>query len=262
MPGYTTSSLSVANGATLAVGVGGGGQWLTGNVENLKNNTAAFASGSTLGFNTDGGNFVYNSSAINNAGLGLKSMAPNTLTLSVANGYTGPTTINAGTLALGVNNALPTGSGKGNVAVNAGATLDLAGHNLTVNGLTDGSGGGGTVVNTTASMINLIVGNNNASSTYNGTILDSAGGRLSSTKVGTGTVIVNNGFSCPTPVIPVGPAHPFRLRRSHEVDRELLSGRYHGCGWPAPVQPNGSQVLGVQRRDRVGYRHSGRQGRR
>jgi autotransporter-associated beta strand protein len=58
-------------------------------------------------------------------------VGPGTLTLAGAQaGYTGPVTVGAGTLALGVDNALPNSV---LVAVRPGATLDLAGHALTAN---------------------------------------------------------------------------------------------------------------------------------
>ena len=60
LPGYGASGkLSVASGATVAVGVGGTGQWSATNINTLLGNTSAFASGSILGFDTTGGNFSY-----------------------------------------------------------------------------------------------------------------------------------------------------------------------------------------------------------
>ena len=117
-----------------------------------------------------------------------------TLTLSGANTYAGPTTVSAGTLALGLDNAIPSGAGKGNVAVNTAATLDLAGHNLTVNGLNDGAGGGGTVDNTVASAVTLTVGGNDATSAFSGTLQNTAG-TLSLTKIGAGTVTISGALN-------------------------------------------------------------------
>ncbi|MDP2229777.1 filamentous hemagglutinin N-terminal domain-containing protein [Methylotenera sp.] len=65
-----------------------------------------------------------------------------TLLLSGANTYTGLTTINAGTLRYGANNAISTGA----VTVNDGGTYDLAGFSDTIGALTVNSGiTGGTV---------------------------------------------------------------------------------------------------------------------
>ena len=59
----------------------------------------------------------------------LTSSGAGTLILSNANNnYSGGTTISAGVLQLGVDNAIPGNSVGGNVTVNA-ATLDLNGHN-------------------------------------------------------------------------------------------------------------------------------------
>ncbi len=69
---------------------------------------------------------------------GLTKLGTGTMTLSGANSYSGATTINAGTLAL-------TGTGRtgaGDLAVAAGATLDLAGNSNSVAGLS----GAGTVL--------------------------------------------------------------------------------------------------------------------
>ena len=113
-----------------------------------------------------------------------------TLTLSNANTYSGDTTVNAGTLAYGADNVIPSGTGKGNVAVNSGATLDLASHNATINGLNNGGGGGGTVDSTVVGTPTLTVGGNDASSSFSGVIQNTAG-TLSLTKIGAGTVTLS-----------------------------------------------------------------------
>jgi autotransporter-associated beta strand protein len=76
--------------------------------------------------------------------------------LSGNNTYSGATTINAGTLKLGIANALPSGAGKGDVTIagnNAGVavggsglvlapgTLDLGGYDQSINGLNSSTGG-------------------------------------------------------------------------------------------------------------------------
>ena len=117
-----------------------------------------------------------------------------TLTLSGANTYGGDTTVSNGTLAFGADNVIPSGSGNGNVAVNSGATLDLAGHNATINGLNDGGGGGGRVDSTVAGTPILTVGGNDATSAFSGTIQNTAG-TLSLTKIGAGTVTLSGGLN-------------------------------------------------------------------
>ena len=90
LPGNSTPGLlSVASGATLAVNTS---FWLSPDIQALTGNTTAFASGSTLGFDTAGGDASYGY-AITNSGLGIVKLGANTLTLTAANSYTGPTTI-------------------------------------------------------------------------------------------------------------------------------------------------------------------------
>lgn len=118
-----------------------------------------------------------------------------TLTLSGVNTYSGMTTISNGTLKLGNASSIPSGSGKGDVVINGGAstagTLDLAGLNVSINGLSGTTGAVlGTVINSTAATSRtLTLGNNNATSTFAGTIKDNngSGGTMSLAKVGSGT---------------------------------------------------------------------------
>ena len=126
--------------------------------------------------------------------VGLTKTTAGAVTLSGANTYNGATNVNVGVLAYGADNVIPSGSSAGNVAVNTGATLDLAGHNATINGLNDGMGGGGTVDSTVAGTPTLTVGGNNATSAFSGTIQNTAG-TLSLTKIGTGTVTLSGALS-------------------------------------------------------------------
>ena len=106
LPGYGTAGrLSVASGATLMVYTGSS-NWTAGNIDTLQSNTAAFISGSALGFDTSGGDFPY-SSAISNPNVGLVKSGNNTLFLSGANAYGNGTTINAGTLEAMTPGSLP-----------------------------------------------------------------------------------------------------------------------------------------------------------
>ncbi len=99
--------------------------------------------------------------------------------LGTNNTYPGNTTITAGTLKLGVANAIPGGATAGNVSVNG--TLDLNTFSDSLNGL---SGAG--IVDTLAGGTPVLsVGGNNASSTFSGVIQDTVGA-LALVKTGSG----------------------------------------------------------------------------
>ncbi|HXI85441.1 MAG TPA: autotransporter-associated beta strand repeat-containing protein [Verrucomicrobiae bacterium] len=100
--------------------------------------------------------------------------------LSNKNTYSGDTTINSGTVRVGLDNAIPGGPGLGSVVLNA--TLDLAGHSNTINGLS----GSGIVDSTTAGAAVLTVGGGGSSSTFSGVVQNTAG-TLALVKVGAGT---------------------------------------------------------------------------
>ncbi|HXT11267.1 MAG TPA: autotransporter-associated beta strand repeat-containing protein [Candidatus Angelobacter sp.] len=110
-----------------------------------------------------------------------------TLILSNANNnYSGGTTISGGTLQLGVDNAIPGNTIPGDVTDNS--SLDLNGHNLTINGLN----GTGLIDTTVAGSVTLTIGANGDSGNYSGTIQNSLG-TLSITKVGAGTQTLSGG---------------------------------------------------------------------
>ncbi|MGH6876511.1 MAG: autotransporter-associated beta strand repeat-containing protein, partial [Rhizomicrobium sp.] len=116
---------------------------------------------------------------------GLTKSGLGTLTLSGANDYNGDTTVSAGTLKLGASNVIPDGTGNGNVSV--AGTLDLNGYDETINGLS----GAGTVDNTAASTTStLMVGNNDATSTFSG-VIQNTGGTLALTKTGSGILTLS-----------------------------------------------------------------------
>jgi autotransporter-associated beta strand protein len=110
---------------------------------------------------------------------GLTKQGSGTFTLSGANTYSGPTTINAGILrAGGVNTFSPNSAVT--LANTVGAALDLNGNNNQIASLAGGGGAGG---NVTLGAGTLSTGANNASTSYAGSI--SGAGALS--KQGTGT---------------------------------------------------------------------------
>jgi len=105
------------------------------------------------------------------------------VTLASSNTYSGDTVISAGILRLGANGAIPGGAGKGNVTIDG--TLDLAGFNDTINGL---SGAG--VIDATNGEATLTVGDNDQTSAFSG-VIQNSGGTLSLTKTGAGTLTLS-----------------------------------------------------------------------
>ena len=117
-----------------------------------------------------------------------------TVTLNSAgntNSYAGNTTISGNgnaTLKLGASDQIPNGAGKGNLVVTSG-TFNMAGFNETINGISGGGtvdGSGGTPT--------LTVGDNDASGTFSGKILNTSG-TLALTKIGAGTLTLSGSNS-------------------------------------------------------------------
>jgi autotransporter-associated beta strand protein len=117
---------------------------------------------------------------------GLTKAGSGILALNAANTYTGPTTINAGTLQTGVANALSTATA---VTVASGATFNLNSFNQSIGSL---AGGG----NVALGAANLTTGNDGTSTTFSSAI----GGTGGLTKVGGGafTLAGASTYSGPT----------------------------------------------------------------
>ncbi len=137
LPGYNSSgTVMVTADATLAVNVGGTGQWAATDIDTLRSN-AIFNpgaplpySGSALGIDTTGGNFTYDSAV--GGVLGLTKLGSNTLTLTGASTYSGATTINSGTLTLDSAGSTTARLNTSAINVNSDGTLLLANSSGTV----------------------------------------------------------------------------------------------------------------------------------
>ncbi|MEI6070989.1 MAG: autotransporter-associated beta strand repeat-containing protein [Verrucomicrobiae bacterium] len=158
---WTATNIIVSNNGTLALNVGGTGEFTTANVTALLANlggangtsTTGFAQGSAIGFDTtnaSGSTFTVadplaDSTGSGGGALGVTKLGTNTLVLTAANTYNGPTTISAG--ALTIQNATALGSSSGAVSVTSGAALQIQNgitvgtKPLTLNGTGISSGG-------------------------------------------------------------------------------------------------------------------------
>jgi fibronectin-binding autotransporter adhesin len=129
LPGYHVAGRVVVNsGGTLAVHVGGAGEWTDVNIDGLRAG-ATFAAGSSLGISTNhaiGGSFTYSSNI--SGAHGLTKLGANTLILSGTNSYAGETRVEAGALIAANADALSTGvvSIANGAAIQAQASLPKA----------------------------------------------------------------------------------------------------------------------------------------
>ncbi|MCC6125790.1 MAG: autotransporter-associated beta strand repeat-containing protein [Pirellulales bacterium] len=113
-------------------------------------------------------------------------------TLAGANTYSGATTIGSfSTLKLGIDNALPHGTGKGNVVFDGG-TLDLNGRNQTVNGLSNPTSFGTVTNGVLASTGTLTAGDANTDSDFAGSLMDTGTGKVALAKIGSGRLALND----------------------------------------------------------------------
>lgn len=170
LPGWNTNGrYSVESGATLAVY----NAVTDANVVTITG-TTNFNAGSAIGFDTTSGNRTYPNVIANTAkgALGLTKLGSNTLTISGANTYTGPTLVIAGTLATSTANRIPDASA---VTILSGATVTLGGSDTFAT-----LAGAGTL----ARGANATTLSSSNSATFTGTMTNSGG---TFTKTGTGT---------------------------------------------------------------------------
>ncbi len=131
---WTQDKIHVASGATLALNVGGSGEFTAQDVEDIYLWSNGFAAGAILGLDTSTAavpfgstehQFVYDRSITNtfNGSLGLAKRGEGTLVLTEDNTYTGPTYIYAGTLQLGTGGA--TGGIDSSSSITNNGTLEV-----------------------------------------------------------------------------------------------------------------------------------------
>jgi autotransporter-associated beta strand protein len=228
---WTAANLNTSG--TLAVNVGGSGEFDTGDVTTLLTNLGGtggavnnngLRAGSRIGFDTTnaaGSTFTSTNSIANSTGtgggaIGLVKLGSGTLVLSGSSSYTGGTIVNAGVLRLGNANAI----GSGSITINGGI-LDLNSYSgssatLSLGGVATQTGftGGGTLtlggtVNYTASPAGaviqptLVLGGSSRTFAVGGSGVGSdaltVSGLISSTsgliKTGTGRLVLSNSAS-------------------------------------------------------------------
>jgi len=156
-----------ALGTTGNITFGGGAlRYNTGITQDLSSRIKN--SGSAILVDTNGNNVTFANAIDSTNSGGLTKNGTGTLTLSVANSYTGTTTVNGGTLALGADQDLGAIAGAG--------ALDLSSYTLATNATSDTtysgviSGTGGLTKNGTGTLTL-----SNAGNTYTGTTIVNAG---------------------------------------------------------------------------------------
>lgn len=177
--GYTITSLSVSLSESVNVSDGvTGTNTFNGGIALTAATTLTVANGATLAQ----GGIISGSFGVTKAGAG-------TALYNAVNTYTGATSVNAGTLQIGVNNAIASNSA---VTVASGATLNLNGNNDTVASVA-GAGsitlGGGT----------LTTGGSGTSTSLSG-VISGSGGSLSKAGSGTFTLSGDNTYTGATTI--------------------------------------------------------------
>jgi autotransporter-associated beta strand protein/T5SS/PEP-CTERM-associated repeat protein len=189
---WTAANLIVSSNATAAFGVGGASGFTTSDVTTLLGNLTTvnnngLQAGSSIGFDTTGGDFTLTNQIADSTGagggsLGLTKLGLGTLTLSGSNSYTGGTKLIGGTLTAGNLYAFGTGA----VTVGLNTFLDMANYSI-ANTLNNN---GGTVLNAGTISGGDFTGGTTDLSGNNSTVAEVTGTATVNVS-GTGTTITN-----------------------------------------------------------------------
>ena len=136
----------------------------------IKSSTAAIT------IDTSGQNVTFGTALANTNTGGLTKNGDGTLTLSVANSYSGPTTVNGGILKVAPGLGIGPATGGNLLIVNSAGTVDI--NNTNGYWLYGGIAGTGKIISSTAANVILALGGNSWNQTFGGTI-GSSGNYLS-----------------------------------------------------------------------------------
>ncbi len=133
-------------------------------------------------------NWQYNATPVNNAGVSMLTKTGNGLMLLTgSNGYSGGTTVNGGTLQMGLGDSNALGSTITAPLAMTSGLLDLNGNSLSVGAFS----GSGTVDNVSAGgLITLTIGNGGGGGAFSGSIKNTSG-TLALVKAGAGTEVLS-----------------------------------------------------------------------
>ena len=247
LPNYSVAlKVTVNNGGMLSLSVGGSG-WTATNIGSLLSaNGGGFAPGSALGIDTSTAGFSYTNSIAGN--MGLTKLGPNTLTLTAANAFAGPTTVSGGTLDIANSSAL---QGSSLIAPSAGTVsfdASVSPANFTFGGLT--GSGNINLRNTAAVAVALTIGGNNGNTTYSGAL--SGPGSLAKAGIGTVTLTGASAFSGGI-IVGAGGLNVASTGSLSSTNGSL----YIGSGGPADVNIQDSAAVSVAGELDVNYLNTG-----
>ena len=177
---------------TMAVGSGSNFSW--------NNSALLVGAGGSFGVNYDGAltwsTEFDNPLGTDGADMGFRKMGSGTLTVDDDQLYTRNTQVDGGVLKVASANAIPHGTGKGDLVVNSGAAVDVNGYDISVNGLS----GEGNIRDDDGAASTLTAGEDGSSSTFSGSIEPD----LELVKIGSGTLTLTGDAAVKDATVSVG----------------------------------------------------------